>query len=72
VYIVVNHEGKIEEVGADLHERRRMHGDEDLGGEPATEGNVMAINLIGDEYWWHVHNLPIRIRQLQRQARHEK
>lgn len=56
VYINVNYEGKIEEIGIDIH--RRMHYRDDLiaKAEDASKTNARKLNSIGDEYWWSVHN----------------
>ena len=52
VYIKVNFENKIEEVGIDLE--RRMHGvkfENMLSKEKASELHKSIFNCIGDEYW---------------------
>lgn len=65
VYITINHEGKIEEIGVDI--RKRMHYRDDVisKAEEASKANKAKLNSIGDEYWWHVHNVAKRLQTKQ-------
>lgn len=61
VYIKVNYKGKIEEIGVDI--RKRMHFRDDVisKAENASKTNTKKLNSIGDEYWWHIHNMAKRL-----------
>ena len=61
VYIKVNHQGKIEEIGVNIRKRMHMPDDAVLNAEPATKSNIRKLNLIGDEYWWGIHNFAKRL-----------
>lgn len=61
VYILVNYQGKIEEIGVDIRERMHFRDDVISKAENASKTNTKKLNSIGDEYWWHIHNMAKRL-----------
>lgn len=60
IYVKINHENKIEEIGTDISSR--MHGKEleaiisDKDCKEATRLQKSILNRIGDEYWYKIQN----------------
>lgn len=57
IFVKVNYENKIEEIGIDLEKRMHHTRFEDMKDvEEATKLERSIFNRIGDEYWWGLFN----------------
>ena len=56
VYVKVNIDNKIEEIGIDLEKRMHNTKFEDIGKNEASRLHKSIFNRIGEEYWWKLYN----------------
>lgn len=56
VYVKINHNNKIEEIGINLEVRMHNTRFEDMDKQEATRLQKSIFNRIDEEYWWHIYN----------------
>lgn len=56
VYVKVNSDNKIEEIGTDIEKRMHNTRFEDMDKTEASESQKSVFNTIGEEYWWGLYN----------------